>query len=493
MKTNHIYSFAILLMLVSGLSFSCERPDIDSPSSETPETPEIPENPDPENPDNPDPENPTPEARYIASQADFDALGDLSGGGEIIFRNGTYRDMNLKFSAGASESKPLTIRAETPGKVLFEGTSHLEIGGTYVTVSGFDWKNPRYTGEYLIKFLSGSSRCTLSDCIIDGSGNPVSADEAKTKWVNLYGTGNIVENCSLLNKNNMGALLVVWLEEGVEAGHVIRNNKFSRPATILDSNDEPANEQETIRLGDSQHSMQDAGCTVSGNWFLHCNGEMQEIVSGKSCGNTYSGNLFEESKGTLTLRHGNGCIVENNIFLGNDIESTGGVRIIGENHIVRNNYFERLNSVGYLSALCIVRGQENPALAGYFTVKNAEVSGNTFVDCNLAMHLNYGSSSMTEPCEKVSISNNTVVCRAEDGTSMSTDTYAVRYEYTPGSSASSPDARPQADMTFRDNKFFGKFKNANVVYGLTSLKTCPAFTRPDAEITAIRTSAGARH
>ena len=61
---------------------------------------------------------------------------------------------------------------------------------------------------------------------------------------------------------------------------------------------------------------------------------MAEIISNKSCKNTYSDNGFYECKGTLTLRHGNDCLVTGNYFIGNNISQTGGVRIIGENHVV---------------------------------------------------------------------------------------------------------------------------------------------------------------
>ncbi len=478
----------ILLVAAAGI-FSCSG-DIISPElpgngteqtkPETPTTPDEPEQPE-------QPEQPADPTVYIASQADFDALGQ-SDGGEIVFRNGTYSNMVLTFKADASESKPLVIRAETPGGVIFEGTSRLIIDGKWIKVSGMEWRNPKNTEEYLILFKSGSSHCTLSDCKIDGSGNSLDAVN-KTKWVNLYGSDNVVEHCSFTDKKDMGALLVVWLEEGIKPSHIIRNNYFTRPSTIMGTDGEPANEQETLRIGDSNHSMQDAACSISGNYFYQCNGEAQEIISNKCCGNTYSGNLIEDSRGSLTLRHGNECIVDGNIFLGNNIEETGGIRIIGEGHKVRNNYLEKLNSIGYKAALCIVLGQENPALAGYFQVKDAEISENTFVDCKLAMHLNYGNSSMTVPCENVSIKDNIAVARNADG-SMNRNIYVVRYENTPGWPADNADGPKQAGITFSGNKFFGRFKNNH--YSLTAVSSCPSFTRPDTKIQEIKSSAGIR-
>ena len=113
----------------------------------------------------------------------------------------------------------------------------------------------------------------------------------------------------------------------------------------------------------------------------------------KSCGNYFSNNLFFECKGMLTLRHGNGSTVEGNYFFGNDISSTGGVRIIGENHKVYNNYFEKLRGTNFRSAICIVRGKENSLLNEYFQVKNAQILFNTMVDCSQSFSVNYNSDN----------------------------------------------------------------------------------------------------
>jgi len=91
---------------------------------------------------------------------------------------------------------------------------------------------------------------------------------------------------------------------------------------------------------------------------------------------------FLECKGMLTLRHGNGCTVDGNYFFGNGVSESGGVRIIGENHKVYNNYFENLRGTNYRAALCMVRGKENSALSEYYQVKNALVAFNTMVNCS---------------------------------------------------------------------------------------------------------------
>lgn len=418
-----------------------------------------------------DPGGNDPVAHVISSADELAALGELKAGTEIVWKNGTYDSQRISLSGAGEAENPIVFRAETPGGVCFTGASSLDIGGSCIHVSGFMWKDPKPAGEHLIRLLSGSSSCRLEECAIDGSGTEPDAENG-TKWVSLYGSGHTVTRCDFENKRNMGALCVVWLEEGVTAAHTISHNRFSRPDTILDDQGEPANEQETIRVGDSAHSMQEACCLIENNYFYRCNGEAQEIVSNKSCRNTYRGNGFFESKGTLTLRHGNDCTVSGNYFLGNGIEDTGGVRIIGEGHTVENNRFERLNSVGYKAALCLVRGEENPSLSGYYQVSGAVVRGNLFVDCNLAMHVNYGGSKMTLPVIATRIERNTAVA-----TEGSTD-YVVRYE----------SSTPEADIVWEENTFYGRFKNNH--FNLTALKERPHIPDGAEQLAAIEQAAG---
>ena len=149
------------------------------------------------------------------------------------------------------------------------------------------------------------------------------------------------------------------------------------------------------------------------------------------------------------------------------------MRIIGEDHVVEENWFERLNSVGYKAALCLVRGEENVSLSGYAQVKNALVKGNTFVDCNLAMHINYGSSNMTLPVISSRIEDNIAV--VPEG---NTSNYVVRYE----------DSDPRAEITWSNNRFYGRFKNNH--FGLTALKVRPDVGNAAAEMDAIEQAAG---
>jgi poly(beta-D-mannuronate) lyase len=284
--------------------------------------------------------------------------------------------------------------AETAGNVFLTGNSVLGFSGEYIIVEGLYFKDGDPGSSHVISFRTSSSNlaynCRVTNCAIKDH-NPAN-NKTDNKWVSIYGQNNQVDRCSFENKNNSGTLLVVWLKSGVAANHIIKDNFFGYRNANLDSNGNELNGQEIIRIGDSSTSMTTASVLVSGNYFEHCNGEI-EIISNKSGGNLYTNNIFYECKGMLTLRHGNDCTVEGNFFFGNDVSNSGGVRIIGENHVVYNNYFENLGGNNYRSAICLVRGKENSALNEYFQVKNALVAFNTIVNCKQAFSVNYNSNS----------------------------------------------------------------------------------------------------
>ena len=336
--------------------------------------------------------------------------GSWSAGDTIVMKNGTWTNQSISFRGTGNESQPIVLMAETPGNVILNGTSKLQFSGKYIVVSGLYFKDGNLSGSDVISFRTSSSQlaenCRLTNTAIENY-NPLDST-VDSKWVSIYGKNNKVDHCSFVNKTNSGTLMVVWLTSGITVNHEISENYFGYRNANLDANGNELNGQEIIRIGDSSTSMTIAAVTVKNNFFEHCNGEI-ETISNKSCGNTYYNNLFYECKGMLTLRHGNGCTVKGNYFFGNGISNTGGVRIIGENHNVYNNYFENLRGTNYRAALCIVRGKENSALNEYFQVKNATVVFNTFVNCSQAFRINYNSSSsLTMPPIGTVIANNHV-------------------------------------------------------------------------------------
>ena len=283
-----------------------------------------------------------------------------------VIPNGTYRDKALRFD-GAN----LHIRAETPGGVILTGTSSLAIKGEGITVEGLHFKDGAATKAIIT--IEGTGNRVSHCAIVNYNGTDKSQD---TKWISIYGSQNEFDHNYIAGKTNKGTTLVVWLRKGDTRGasHNIHHNHFG-PREPLGENG-----GETIRVGDSSTSLQPGACLIEDNWFHHCDGEI-EIISNKSCNNIYRRNVFDACDGTLTLRHGNGCLVADNVFLGNHYQRAGGVRIIGEDHRVENNYFEHLPGKANRAAISFMQGIVDTPLNGYAQVKRAKVLKNTIVDC----------------------------------------------------------------------------------------------------------------
>ena len=405
-----------------------ENPSQPEGPNDTPEEPEEPTTPqEPETPTTPNEPTYSARVKWVSSAEELGGL-NLVAGDTIVWRKGTYADVQFSLNTKGTSSKPVVLTGEQGGEVVFTGKSSVSVTGEWIVVENLWWKDPTKTP---ITVEKGSSNVVVSECAITGYNTSESTKDYK--WVSIYGSGNTVRNCYFADKRNMGTLLVVWMEDNLISNHTIENNYFSRPHSI----DDGANGQETIRIGTSDYSLEPANCTVRGNYFYKCNGET-EIVSNKSCGNLYEANLFRASEGVLTLRHGNDCIVRGNYFLGDNVSNTGGVRIIGERHLVENNYMENLRGSGYKTALCLVRGEKDAELSGYAQVRGAVVRNNTIVGCRYSMHVNYaGRDEQTEPVVESTITNNTIVCK-------SSSDYAV-YLYS----------SPAPSITWSGNKIYG--------------------------------------
>ncbi len=330
------------------------------------------------------------------------AMANVQAGDSIIMANGVWINSKIIFHANGNSGSPIYLLAETPGKVVLTGSSTLRIAGNYLTVEGLFFKDGYSGSGAVVEFRNSniqSNYSRLTNCAIINY-NPDDKD-TDYKWISLYGTHNRVDHCFIKGKTHSGTTLVVWLD-GNPNYHLIDHNYFgSRP-------DLGYNGGETIRVGTSDWSMYDSYTTVEYNYFEECDGEI-EIISNKSCENTYRYNTFYKCAGTLTLRHGNRCQVYGNYFFGAFKANTGGVRIIGEDHKVYNNYFTQLSGSGYSSALTMVNGVENSPANRYFQVKNAIVAFNTFVDNKHTITIGAGKSSeQSLPPKNCIVANNIV-------------------------------------------------------------------------------------
>lgn len=342
-----------------------------------------------------------------------DDIRDLTGSGAIApgdivtWRNGTYEDQGINFNAMGTADARITLRAETPGGVILKGKSFIKFGGDYITADGFLFYNGddylREIGSSVVQFRANNGNrhahhCRLTNtAIIDMNSHEQDVDDDdedgdstefifhSTKWIQIYGTNNRVDHCHFEQKKVRGALIVFELvpQDG-ESGtpyasynHRIDHNSFG-PNPVGFS----GNEFETIRLGTSDYANFNSASTVEYNHFYRCDGEI-EVISNKSSNNTIRYNTLVESRGSIVMRHGDGALVEGNIILGNNVPNTGGIRLNGQDHIVRNNYVSGTAGTGLRAALTLRRAgsvSSDDTNGGYEQVRFAQITHNTFVD-----------------------------------------------------------------------------------------------------------------
>ncbi len=322
-------------------------------------------------------------------QAYNDVIKNAKAGDTIVLANGTWNDFEIVFTGKGTKLKPITLTAETKGKVILSGNSNLRLAGEYLVVSGLVFKDGFTPSSEVISFrrnkedLAFHSRVT--EVVIDNYSNP---DRFESDyWVGIYGKYNRFDHNHLVGKRNKGVTVAVRLttEDSQENHHRIDHNYFG-PRPMFGSNG-----GETLRIGTSHHSLTNSFTVVENNYFDRCNGEV-EIVSVKSGKNRIANNTFFESRGTLTLRHGNGNVIENNVFFGNGVDHTGGIRVINRDQVIRNNYLEGLTGYRFGSGLTVMNGVPNSPINRYHQVANATIEGNTLINVE-HVHLAAGSDA----------------------------------------------------------------------------------------------------
>ena len=313
----------------------------------------------------------------VSDQAAYEAaVQAVQPGDTIVLRDGVWRDFEILFTGEGTAENPITLTAETRGKVILSGESNLRLAGNHLVVSGLVFRDGHTPTSDVISFradkdhLANNSRVT--EVVIDSFNNPERRES--DFWVILYGKNNRFDHNHLVGKRNRGVTMAVRLdsEASRENGHRIDHNYFG-PRPILGSNG-----GETLRVGTSHYSLTNSNTVIENNYFDRTNGEL-EVISIKSGGNVIRGNTFFEARGTLTLRHGNGNLVEDNVFFGNGKDHTGGIRVINADQTVRNNYMEGLKGYRFGGALVVMNGVPNSPINRYGQVENALIEHNSVI------------------------------------------------------------------------------------------------------------------
>lgn len=325
-------------------------------------------------------------------------------GDTINVANGTYDwgQITLTNTNSTSTSNWIVLKAQDFNRVIFTGSTYLQFSGTRIMVSGFRFASGSVGTTSVIQFRNSANLaanyCRLNNITIDNYNSDSSASaNVDNKWVSIYGTNNRVDHCTFINKFNAGATLVVWYDQingpypgqSTSTYHRIDSNYFNGRGYL------GGNGGESIRVGTGEVSRTFGYNTVEYNFFENMVQTEPEIISNKTCFNTYRYNTFKNCRGGLTLRTARFCKVYGNFFIVDDpaVINAYGIRIIDKGHQVFNNYIEGVNgNSGSLTSLrcpiILYNGQYptndtlNPANSGgYWSADSSVVAFNTIVNC----------------------------------------------------------------------------------------------------------------
>lgn len=313
-------------------------------------------------------------------------VSDAKPGDVIIMKAGRWHDQQIKIKGEGSADKPILVKAERLGETILTGSSYLHVGGSHITIQGLKFTQGHLDDRDHVIRLSGSHHRLTETAIIDYSPENM---ETRYFWVSLFGRKHVVDHNSFSGHNHSGVTAVVWLKDKNDGHHYIGHNYFG-PRVYGH-----ANGFETIRIGTGKSSTVNAQVLVEHNVFEGADGEI-ETISNKSNQNIYRFNTFIDTAGTLTIRQGKYVVVAHNYFLGNNKKHTGGVRVVGAQHLVYGNYFENLagRAQGVISLTAGTGKHKNTRLTLYPQVEQTVIAGNILynnTDTNVFLNAGLGS------------------------------------------------------------------------------------------------------
>lgn len=324
----------------------------------------------------------------------YDVINIIRAGDTLVFKAGSYKDLQLQLTRNGTSKKPVVVMAEIPGTVIFCGDIRVAIRGTYTELHGIYFTNGnRNPGEWkphgpgLVAIYA--SYCRITNCAFNNF------DEANSAYIttSLDEKRNVpvhcrIDHCSFTNKvtfdqvinlNNQPAPDKESKVGGAPMYHRIDHCFFSNPK-------KKGNAGGGIRIG---YYRNDTGrCLVDSNVFVRQDSE-PEIVTSKSMENVYYANTILNCQGTLNFRHGDKQVAINNFFLSDDEHNGyGGMFIWGSQHIIAGNYFSLGKTIASRgsAALYLNTGAEGTEHALAF---GCIIACNTFANNNgYAIHFN---------------------------------------------------------------------------------------------------------
>ena len=245
------------------------------------------------------------------------ALAGVQAGDRIELAGGSYTlSDTVEVEGAGTATTPIVITAAAGARPEIRGSGTLEFNGAYTSIDGLTFTN----GDTI--------RVTATAHHVNFTRNTFRLAKSALNWLQIAGDDAVVDHNQFTGKSTAGVFLqIVGAGSSDMAERVwVHHNYFA------DHSFNGSNGGEAIRIGVSARQKAVAKAVIEDNLLERCNGD-QEAISVKASGNIIRRNTIRDSKGTITLRHGNGNLVEGNLLIG----GTTGIRVFGNDHTVINN------------------------------------------------------------------------------------------------------------------------------------------------------------
>ncbi|MCP4044389.1 MAG: DUF1961 family protein [Gammaproteobacteria bacterium] len=271
----------------------------------------------------------------VSSQDEFvRRIAQAQPGDEVVIKNGTYSNWSVAVEASGSKEKPIVIRPETRGGVVFTADGVMKkpmftIKGSHLDFDGFTFRDIRLDA-HLLTFLATQNARFLNNDL----GN-IQGTEKIGRMVLLMGkgAGNVFANNTFHDCENVLVLSVRMKDDGISKRTHIHHNVFK--SLNMNRGGEGTT---TVQLASSGRLAYDRllmQSVVEQNYFENIMGDA-ETISNKSNENIIRNNTFINTK-SLVIRQGHNVEVEDNKM----VNTTGpAIRVYGSGHRVRRNTIE---------------------------------------------------------------------------------------------------------------------------------------------------------
>jgi len=296
----------------------------------------------------------------VSSMEDLQSAINIASSGDVfILVDGTYANATLDIN-----QSNITVKAATPGGVYLNGAQYVDITGSYITFSGFQFTSGDIGSDYIIKVLG--SHNVLTQLNFNGY--------SAKKYISISeGTQyNEISYCNIENKPVsavIGCTIQISTSPAVPGHHKIRYCSFKNfPGPGGDYGNEP------IRIGLGAERNNNSRTVVEYCYFDNAGPGDSESISVKCCENVIRYCTFTNNpEGMLVFRNGDRNVAYGNFF----IKGSGGIRVKEARDIYcYNNYFETSGVSGDMDAITFAYDNSN----GY-ALDNINFIHNTFVNC----------------------------------------------------------------------------------------------------------------